>query len=343
MPPPKRLMVLLAVPALLVATGAAWVLHQRTHAPAAQLTLYGNIDLRQVQLAFDAVGRIRSLPVREGEQVRKGQVVARLDDVRLRDALRRARATLDARGNVLAALRSGTRPQEVEQARAALRAAQAAWSHAQATWRRQRSLVESGFLPRQNLDDATEALRAAQAGRERAEQALSLALQGPRKQDIAAAAAEVDADRAALALAQRQLDDATLRSPDDAVVENRILEVGDMASPQTPVLTLALRDPLWVRAYVPEPELGRIAPGMHAEVYSDSFPGQAFAAWIGFISPSAEFTPRQVQTTQLRTQLVYRTRVYVCDASGRLRLGMPVTVQVPLHDNPAGAASDACR
>lgn len=324
------------------AAGAWFVLRERRE-PAQELTLYGNVDLRQVQLAFDAVGRIRELPVQEGQRVRRGDVVARLDDARLRDALTRARAALQARRAVLARLRAGSRPQEIAEARAGLQAAQAALDNARTLWERQRGLVDSGFLPRQSLDNATEALRSASAGRERAAQALSLALQGPRREDVAAAGAEVRADQAAVALAQRQLDDATLRAPEDAVVENRILEVGDMASPQVPVLTLALRAPLWVRAYVPERELGRVAPGMRARIYSDSFPGQAFAGWIGFISPTAEFTPRQVQTSELRTQLVYRMRVYACSGDGRLRLGMPVTVLVPLRDNPAGAASDACR
>jgi HlyD family secretion protein len=338
----KRLLAVLLILIVLGAAGA-WLVLRRHQALPRQLTLYGNIDLRQVQLAFDAVGRIRELPAQEGQRVRKGDVVARLDDARLRDALQRAQAALQARREVLARLRAGSRPQEIAEARASLQAAQAALDNARTLWTRQRGLVESGFLPRQSLDNATEALRSARAGRERAAQALSLTLQGSRKEDVAAAAAEVSADEAAVALARRQLDDATLRAPEDAVVENRILEVGDMASPQAPVLTLALRDPLWVRAYVPERELGRIAPGMHASIHSDSYPGQAFAGWVGFISPTAEFTPRQVQTSELRTELVYRMRVYACAGADRLRLGMPVTVTVPLHDNPAGAASDACR
>ncbi len=343
MPLRKRMIILPAALLLLAALALVWWLARPRQAQAPRLTLYGNVDLRQVQLAFDAVGRIRDLAVREGERVRKGQVVARLDDQRLRDQAQRAVATLAAQRNVLARLRAGSRPQEIAQARAELQAARATLVNARVSWRRQRRLVDSGFLPRQDLDNATAALRGAQAAQERAAQALSLALQGPRRQDVAAAAALVEADRAALALAQRQLADATLRAPSDGVVENRILEVGDMASPQVPVLTLALRDPLWVRAYVGEPDLGKVAPGMHAEVFSDSFPGRPFAAWIGFISPTAEFTPRQVETSQLRTELVYRMRVYVCGPAAGLRLGMPVTVRIALRDNAAGAASDACR
>jgi HlyD family secretion protein len=102
-----------------------------------------------------------------------------------------------------------------------------------------------------------------------------------------------------------------------------------MVSPQTPVLTLALMDPLWVRAYVPEPDLGRIAEGMAAEVRTDSYPGKVYPGWVGFVSPRAEFTPKNVETTDLRTRLVYQVRVFVCDAQGELRLGIPATVTIP--------------
>ncbi|OIQ66824.1 p-hydroxybenzoic acid efflux pump subunit AaeA [mine drainage metagenome] len=143
----------------------------------------------------------------------------------------------------------------------------------------------------------------------------------------------MDADRAALALAQRELADTVLRAPAAGVVEDRIVEVGDMASPQTPVYTVALDNPVWARVYLPETELGRVRPGMRAQISSDSFPGKAFAGWIGFVSPTAEFTPKSVQTPDLRSELVYRVRVFACNPQGLLRLGMPVTVRVPLRDN----------
>jgi len=339
MKPNKRpLIVLLLVVVVGIAGGAYWWSHRQ---PPSQnvLTLYGNIDIRQVQLAFNDAGRVTELAVQEGDTVRKGQVVARLDAVRYQDAVDRAQAALLAQQNVLAKLEAGSRPQEIAQARAAVDAALAAQANAKATYARQKTLVESGFLPRQALDNVTQQLDTAAADVQRAQQALSLAVQGPRKEDIAAAQALVKADEAALALAQRQLADTVLRAPDDGVVENRILEVGDMAAPQTPVLTLALNNPVWVRAYVPETELGKIVPGMRARIESDSFPGQPFDGWIGAISPTAEFTPKSVETTELRAQLVYRVRVYACNPGQKLRLGMPVTVQVPLVNNAPQAVS----
>lgn len=343
MKPNKRpLIVVLLVVAAAAVVGVYWWVHRQTPIKN-MLTLYGNIDIRQVQLAFNDTGRVTALLVQEGDTVRRGQVVARLDAVRYQDAVDRAQAALLARQNVLAKLEAGSRPQEIAQARAAVDAARAAQANAIATYARQKTLVELGFLPRQALDDVTQQLDTAAANVQRAQQALSLALQGPRKEDIAEAQALVKADEAALALAQRQLADTVLRAPDDGVVENRILEVGDMAAPQIPVLTLALNNPVWVRAYVPETELGKIVPGMRARIDSDSFPGQPFDGWIGAISPTAEFTPKSVETTELRAQLVYRVRVYACNPGQKLRLGMPVTVQVPLvHNTPHAVSAHVC-
>jgi HlyD family secretion protein len=284
------------------------------------------------------------LLVQEGDRVTKGQRVAQLDPVRFQDAVARAKAALLAQANVLARLRAGSRPQEITEARAGVDAAQAALQNAEITYKRQQTLVEADFLPKQTLDNSTQALRTTKAELQRAQQALSLTLQGPRKEDIAAADAQMQADQATLALAQRELTDTVLIAPEAGVVENRILEVGDMAVPQTPAMTIALDNPVWVRAYVPERELGRLAPGMRANIQSDSFPGQSFSGWIGFISPTAEFTPKSVQTTELRTELVYRVRVYACNPQGKLRLGMPVTVKVPLVNNaPQAMAQNVCQ
>jgi HlyD family secretion protein len=134
------------------------------------------------------------------------------------------------------------------------------------------------------------------------------------------------------------LDDAKLMAPSNAVVRTRLLEPGEMSSPQKPVFSLAITDPKWVRAYVSEPDLGKVHPGMTASVAVDSFPNQRFEGWVGFISPVAEFTPKSVQTEELRTSLVYEVRVFVKDPSDSLRLGMPATVFLSLNsgESPLG-------
>ena len=297
------------------------------------LRLYGNIDIRTVNLAFDDSGRISHIAVEEGSAVRRGALLAEIDSSRYAAAEQQARGTLAVARQQLALLEAGNRPQQIAEARAAVTSATATLHNAQLTYDRQRALAAAHLLPQQSADNALQALKNARAVLQAAQQALSLQLVGARKEQIAGARAEVQAASGALALAQRQLADTRLYAPDDGFIQTRVLEVGDMVSPQAPVLTLALDNPVWARVYLPEPELGRIAPGMRAEILSDSFPGVRFPGWIGFISPTAEFTPKSVQTTELRTELVYRVRVYACNAQGKLRLGMPVTVQVPLQDN----------
>lgn len=335
---PRRVVVPVIV-LVVAAVAGGWALHRRA-APDAGIVLYGDVDVRESQLAFDDAGRIASIAVHEGDRVAAGQTLASLDPTRYRDAVDRARAALAAQRAVLERLRHGSRPEEVEAARADVDAARAAVANAEATFARQRTLVDADFLPRQALDDATQARQTAAARLQRAQQELALARQGPRREDLAAAAAQVDADTAALALAQRQLSDTVLRAPRAGVIQDRILEPGDMAAPQTPVLTLAVDDPVWVRAYVPETRLGQVRPGMAASIRSDSWPGRTFAGWVGFISPTAEFTPKSVETTELRSQLVYRVRVYACNGDGALRLGMPVTVRL---EPGAAAGAHVCR
>jgi HlyD family secretion protein len=178
------------------------------------------------------------------------------------------------------------------------------------------------------LGDAQAQAEVDQAQLKVKEKALDLALEGPRKEDIAAAKETLESFKASLLLLNIRLADMTLTAPAAGVIQNRILEPGDMADPSRPVFTLALIDPKWVRAYVPEPDLGLIHLGMKAKILSDSFPDRTFDGWIGFISPVAEFTPKTVETTDLRTKLVYEVRVYVHDPKDLLRLGMPVTVFV---------------
>ena len=175
----------------------------------------------------------------------------------------------------------------------------------------------------------------ARARLDSAGQALQLTLAGARREELGEAAAQADAAAAQLGLLQHRYQQLTLSAPVNAVVRSRLLEPGDMASPQKPAFALAIDDPKWVRVYVREADLGRVKPGMAASVATDSEPGAALAGKVGFISSVAEFTPKTVQTEDLRSSLVYEVRVEVGDPQDRLRLGMPATVRLALA---AGAA-----
>jgi HlyD family secretion protein len=189
--------------------------------------------------------------------------------------------------------------------------------------------TEGRAASKEDVDNARAALDVAEAKLAFNEEALKLAEKGPREEDIAQAEAQLRLYEAQLAFVRQQLKDAVLRAPLDAVVRTRLLEPGDMASPQKPVYTLAITDPKWVRAYVTETDLGKIRMKEAATVTVDSFPGRRFDGWVGFISSVAEFTPKPVQTEELRTSLVYEVRVFVRDPSDELRLGMPATVHLP--------------
>jgi HlyD family secretion protein len=337
------LLILLLISALI--TGA-YVYFHRDERPTDILHLYGNIDIRQIQLAFQDTGRIRKLFFEEGERVEQGQLVAELDPERFEAAAAQAGAKVEAQREVLARLLSGSRPEEIAEARARVRAAEAVLKDAELNFQRTRELARTQYVSKEKLDNAEASLKSARADLDALKQELILAVKGPRKEDIAAARAQVKADEAALRLAERELADTRLYAPVPGVIQDRILEPGDMAFPQTPVYTLALTDPVWVRAYVSEPDMGKIAPGMNAMVHTDSFPDKQYPGWVGFISQTAEFTPKQVETTELRSKLVYQVRVYVCNPRNELRLGMPVTVTIPLKQPlkvPGTDSADKCR
>ncbi len=324
---------------LIGAAAFTWWFNRPVEIKRNDLLIYGNVDLRQVNLAFNGSERIESLFVQEGDRVKRGQVLGNLEAERLEAAVAQAQARLEGQGQVVRRLENGTRPEEIEQARANVQAAQTDFENARRTFERLKETALAGATSHQNLDNARAAFEVAGAKLHVNEKALELAVLGPREEDIAEARAVLRANEANLILLKRDLDNATLTSPTDGVVQNRLLEPGDMASPQRPVFSIAVVDPKWVRAYVPEPDLGKIRPGMRAAVMTDSYPDHRYEGWIGFISPSAAFTPKSVETTELRTSLVYEVRVFVKDPSDELRLGMPATVMIPLNQNEASAAS----
>jgi len=309
----------------------------RHRAPENEIVLHGNVDIRQVDLAFNANERIERVLVEEGDRVKAGQLLATLDRQRLESQVLQADAQVRAQENVVAALEAGTRPEDIRKARADMAAAEAEARNAELTFRRLQQLEKKDLISRQQADDAKAASDSSSARLQAAKEGLNLAVAGPRKEDIQAAKATLNALREALAVARRNLSYADLYAPSDGIIQSRVLESGDMASPQKPVFTLALTDPLWVRAYVSETDLGKIRPGMAAEVLTDSFPGKRYPAWVGFISPSAQFTPKSVETREVRTSLVYQVRVFVKDPQNELRLGMPATVIIR-SDRSAGKA-----
>jgi HlyD family secretion protein len=316
-----------AVVALAAAAGAAWYFWPRGEVPDdGRLRLYGNVDVREVRLAFRAAGRLEAMHFEEGDTVAAGDLVAALDPTPFEDEVMIAEAEVALQRAQLQKFETGARPEEIAQARSVVAERQAELDNLTVTLERQQRLVANGYATRQTIDDLMAQRREAEARLAAAQEALGLVLEGFRDEDVAAARASLQVAEARLAAALTRLSDTRLTAPSSGVLISRIREPGAIVAAGEPVYTLALTAPVWVRAYVAEPDLGRVHPGMGAQVITDSAPDRPYAGQVGFISPVAEFTPKTVETADLRTDLVYRLRVVVQEPDDGLRQGMPVTV-----------------
>ncbi len=321
---------LLGVAALAVVVGVL-ALTGRARArrgPSNVLTLYGNVDIRQVELGFRLAGRLQSMQFEEGQSVRAGAAMAALDARSFGDELRAAEAEAAAQDANVTKLVAGARPAELARTRAAVDEAAAAEENARAALKRAQQLFATQAISRSAYDDALAASRTAAARLASAREAHRLLVEGTRSEDLAAARAMLRLSQARVASAQTALDDARLLAPSDGVVISRVREPGAIVSPNDVVYVLSLTSPVWVRAYVSEAQLGKLHPGMEVAVSSDAEPQRKLKGHIGFISPTAEFTPKSVETPDLRTDLVYRMRIIVDEPDPGLRQGMPVTVQI---------------
>jgi HlyD family secretion protein len=292
------------------------------------LTLHGNVDIRQVDLGFRVSGRIAQIPFEEGAKVPAGAVLASLDPTPLGDQLNAAQAQIAVANAELDKRRNGNRAQDVAQAQARLAEAQANLAGAREDYDRRAELVKTGAVSQALFDTTAAKFRATQAQVNAAQQALSLQQAGSRHEDIEAANAQRAQAIAQAAKAKTDLSDAVLRAPNAGTILTRAREPGAIVQPGETVLTLTIDRPMRIRAYIPEPELSRISPGMAVTVKADGN-DKAYHGTIGSIAPTAEFTPKTVQTDALRTDLVYRVRVIVTDPDDALRQGAPVTVSIP--------------
>lgn len=290
------------------------------------IDLSGTIDAREVALAFQVGGRMQSLHADEGDSVKVGQLLAELDPADYRLALQRARAEADAARMAVAALEAGTRSQELRVAEAAVSRARSELQFAEAEVKRLTGLVPEHLAAQEQLDQAQLRYNIAWSALQQAQHRLALLQEGPRREDIERARAELAAREASLAVARRQLDYCQLHSPVDGVVSLRAAEAGEVLGGGQPVLRITELSRPWVRAYLHEQDLPRVKLGQRVEVHVDGLPGQTFDGHLSFISPEAEFTPKTVETRELRVDLVYLVKVDVDNSAGRLKVGMPADV-----------------
>jgi HlyD family secretion protein len=292
------------------------------------IMLAGTVDAHEVDLSFQVPGRILHLESDEGRAVQVGALLAVLDPRDYALALARARAQAASAEKALAALKAGSRIQDVRAAEAALRQVEADLRFARTQQERTAKLVAEHFSPPQQLDTVNDQVDVATAKVEEARQSLSLLREGPRKEDIARAAADLDAANTLVATAEQQLSYTRLSSPVAGIVSVRQAEQGQNVTAGQAVFRVAELDRPWVRAYLDEKDLPRVKLGQSAQVQVDGLPGKQFAGRLSFISPEAEFTPKTVETRALRVDLVYRVKVDVDDAAGQLKIGMPADVRL---------------
>ena len=303
--------------------------------------LYGNVADRELQMAFLIPGRIDRIIPEVGMSVKKGDLLATLESVRIEEevaAAKSAVAVAEAQVEVARALHEkaekGARKEDVDETTAAAKAFDAKAKASEKEMGRTRELLKTRGVAEQEADNATAdyffytGLRDALKSRERK---LS---SGEREEDrkaarasLAVAECEVARARAQLTLVERKFKDACLYAPTDGIVRDRLLEPGELAAPSRPVLSLAATNPKWIRCYIRETDLSKHRMTDKAKVRADGCE-KPFDGWIGYISPTAEFTPKTIETDELRPTLVYETRVYVNDPEGILKLGAPVVVEL---------------
>jgi HlyD family secretion protein len=322
----KRIRTLVPV-VLVVGALAAWYLSRGGDAADGSLVASGTVEATDADLGFQAPGRVLAIVAREGEAVSQGEELARLDTRELDASLGAARAQVEAAEARLDELERGARPQEVATAEASVRSAEQRAEEARRDAERARTLFEGGAVSRQALDRAQTALDMAGAALDQAREQHALLVEGPRSETIRAQRAAVAQASANVERAEAALAHAVITAPFAGVVTVRHREPGESVSPGAPVLTLLDPDDRWVRIYIPEDQIGQVHLGMAAEIASDTYPDRVYPGEVVFIGNEAEFTPRNVQTTEERTRLVYPVKVRITgDPAFELKPGIPADV-----------------
>jgi HlyD family secretion protein len=326
----RTLSVLILLAAVIAAGGYLYPRLTRKTQPQNQLTLSGNIEAHQSLVSFKVQGRVVDLPVEEGQRVEPGALLARLDDADYRQKVRIGEATVHVRESNLALMLAGTRKQEVSASEQAMINAQADLEEKKIEYDRAQRLFSKDELSTQDRDLANTALKRAEATFRAAQQRYNEAVEGSRKEDIAIARANLGQADADLGLSRVNLDYTALHAPSAGVITVREAELGEVVIPGTPVVTLADIDHIWLRAYIAETDLGRIRWGQEATITTDTYPGKQYRGRISFISSSAEFTPKSVQTYKERVTLVYRIKIDIDNPNYELKPGMPADAHINL-------------
>jgi len=316
----KKLLILLL---LLGLTGGIYFWKTTNKPTPSELLLSGHIETTETDVAFKISGKISRLYVDEGDEVKKGQLLAELEARDLKDKIAFYKASLKkARAN-LAKLLAGYQPEEIEAAKAAMEGARARLEKAQRDFERYQRLFKAHAIPQERFDVVTTAYKQAKWAYKEAKARYQLLHKGYRKEDIASSRAAVAEAEAALNLTRTNLSYTKLFAPVNGIVLVKMAEEGEYVVPGTPIFTLGDLDYVWLKAYVNETDLGRIKYGQKAVVTTDTYPDKKYTGKVIFIAARAEFTPKSVETHKERVTLVYKVKIGVENSAHELKPGMP--------------------
>lgn len=318
--------------ALVLAAGAALYVQSRPAPESGVLRVSGNIEMTDVEVSFKIPGRVAERLVSEWEQVKAGQLVARLDTSELAQEAALRKAEVRAAEAALAELETGSRPEEIAQAEAVVRRTQADVARARADFKRLKTLYEQDNVSVQDYDTAKTSVEVTEAKLREAQEQLRLVKKGPRIEKIERARAQLQQAHGALALAETRLSYAALTSPLTGAVLSHNIEPGEFVSAGTPIVTVGDLEHVWLRAYVDETDLGRVKVGQAAKVTTDTYPDKVYEGRVSFIASQAEFTPKSVQTEKERVKLVYRIKITIDNPHMELKSGMPADARISVAE-----------
>jgi HlyD family secretion protein len=321
----KRLII---APVLIVVVAlTAWLVLRSDSDDDKRIEASGTIEGTEADLGFQVGGRVAQVNVREGDRVQAGTLLARLEQSELQARRAAAVAQLQGARALLSELERGARPEEVRQTQSGVTAAQRRLEESESVLARTRRLYEGGAVSKEALDQAETARTVARTAYQQAREQLTLVNTGPRRERIEAQRAVVRQAEAAVAQVQATIDNAAIAAPFAGVVTVRHREPGESVSPGAPVVTVMNTRDRWVRIFVREDQIGRVAIGERAAIKSDSHPDKTFNGRVTFIANEAEFTPRNVQTAEERVKLVYAVKVAIVgDEALQLKPGVPADV-----------------
>jgi HlyD family secretion protein len=326
---------------LLLAVAAALYFRSQPAPESGVLRVSGNIEMTDAAVSFKIPGRVAERSVSEGEMVRAGQLVARLDSSELEQEVALRKAEVRAAEAALAEQETGSRPEEIAKAEAVVRRKQADVARVRADFRRLKTLYEQDNVSVQEYDAAKTAVDVTEARLREAQEQLRLVKKGPRIEQIERSRAQLQQAKEALALAETRLSYTTLASPLTGMVLSHHIERGEFVAAGTPIVTVGDLEHVWLRAYVNETDLGRVKVGQAARVTTDTFPDKGYEGRVSFIASQAEFTPKSVQTEKERVKLVYRIKITIANPHMELKAGMPADARIILSDH--AEASDGSR